>query len=296
MTRRARAALGALFGALAGLAALAGAGVPARAQGIGLPDQSRDRPIQIDADQGIEWQQDRQAYIARGNAVARQGDVAVQADTLTAWYRKGETGGTQIWRIDADGNVRIASPQQTAYGTKGVYDMVKGVLVLTGQPRLVTPTVRITARDSLEFWEKKSMAVARGNAIAVREDKRLRADVLTALFEQGKDGKTRLDRVEAFDNVVISSPTEIVRGQRGVYDVDSGIAVLRGSVKITRGQDQLNGAVAEVNMNTGISRLLSGASGRVSGSFQPRSTVPQRPGGGAEGRKAPDKQRSPPSR
>lgn len=280
MTRRACATLVVLLG----LVVLAASG-EVRAQAIGLPDQNRDQPIRIDADQGIEWQQDRQAYVARGNAVARQGDVAVHADMLTAWYRKGEADKTEIWRIDADGNVRIVSGQQTAYGTKGVYDMVNGVLVLTGAPRLVTPTDRITARDSLEFWEKKSMAVARGEAIAVREDKRLRADVLTALFEQGKDGKTKLDRVEAFDNVVISSPTEIVRGRRGVYDVDSGIAVLRGSVKITRGEDQLNGEQAEVNMNTGISRLLSGSSGRVSGSFKSRSTVPRAPSGEPDGRR-----------
>lgn len=268
----------------AGLAASA-----VRAQGIGLPNQGRDQPLEINADQGIEWQQERQAYIARGNAIARQGDVAVHADTLTAWYRKGASGGTEIWRIDADGNVRIVSSQQTAYGDKAVYDMVNSVLVLTGRPRMETATDRISARDSLEFWEQKSMAVARGEAVATREDKRLRADVLTALFEKGPDGKSKVDRIEAFDNIVISSPTEIVRGRRGVYDVDTGIAVLRGSVKITRGQDQLNGETAEVNMNTGVSRLLSGATGRVTGTFQPRSTVPRKPGAEPDGQTAPQR-------
>ena len=165
--------------------------------------------------------------------------------------------------------------------------MINSILVLTGSPRLETQTDRITARDSLEFWDQKSMAVARGDAIAVREDKRLRADVLTGLFVKGKDGKNHLDRVEAFDNVVVSSPTEIVRGQRGVYDVNTGIAVVRGSVKITRGTDQLNGEIAEVNMNTGVSRMLSGQTGRVRGFFQPRSTVPQKPQAQPDGRPAP---------
>lgn len=270
-----------------GLAMAAGSGADAVAQGIGLPNQARQQPIEINADQGIEWQQEQQVYIAHGNASARQGDVTVYADTLSAWYRKGETGGTQFWRIDADGHVRIVSPQQTAYGAKGVYDVTNGILVLTGSPRLETETDRITARDSLEFWEQKSMAVARGDAIAVREDKRLRADVLTGLFVKGKDGKSRLDRVEAFDNVVISSPTEIVRGKRGVYDVNTGIAVLRGSVKITRGTDQLNGEVAEVNMNTGVSRMLSGQAGPVRGYFVPRGNAPARPQAQPDGRTAP---------
>ena len=54
-----------------------------------------------------------------------------------------------------------------------------------------------------------------------------------------------------------------------------GLATLSGNVKITRGENQLNGAVAEVNLNTGISRLLSnrGAQNgsRVRGLFTPKN-------------------------
>lgn len=248
----------------------------ATAQGLALPNQARGKPVEIHADQGIEWQQDAQAYIARGNASAKQGDVAVHADELTAHYKKGADGKTQIWRIDADGNVRITSPRQTAYGKKGVYDVTQGIFVLTGAPRMVTETDKISARNSLEFWEMKSLAVARGDAVAIRGDKRLRADVLTAHFTEGKDGKSQVNRVDAYDNVLISSPNEIVRGRRGVYNTQTGIIVLRGSVKITRGNDQLNGEAAEVNLNTGVSRLLSGNSGRVRGFFQRQDRTPRR--------------------
>lgn len=239
-------------------------------QGLGLPSQARDKPIEIHADNGIEWQQDAQAYIARGNAKAQQGNVTVHADQLTAYYEKGKDGGTQIWRIDADGNVRITTEEQTAYGKKGVYQVTKGVFVLTGSPRLVTKTDKITAQQSIEFFEAKSLAVARGNAVATREDKRLRADVLTAYFVKDKDGKTQVDRVDAYDNVLISTPDEIVRGNRGVYYTKTGIVELQGSVKITRGNNQLNGETAEVNLNTGVSRLLSGGTGQVRGIFEPK--------------------------
>src|SRR5690606_39196371 len=94
-------------------------------------------------------------------------------------------------------------------------------------------------------------------------------DVLTAHFAEGRDGKSRVTRVDAFDNVLISTPEEIVRARRGVYNTTTGIINLSGSVKITRGKDQLNGDNAEVNLNTGVSRLLSGGSGRVRGVFQP---------------------------
>lgn len=239
------------------------------AQGIGLPNQASGLPLQITADQGIEWQSKDKTYIARGNAKAVQGDVAVLADRLTAYYRDNENGTTSVWRIDADNNVRIVTPTQQAFGDKGVYDVEKGVLVLTGAVRMVTDTDRITARDSLEYWEQRSIAVARGNAVATRGDNRLRADVLTAYFVKDKQGKSRVSRVDAFDNVVITTPDEIVRSARGVYNVETGVATLTGSVKITRGDNQLNGEHAEVNLNTGVSRLFGSGEGGARGIFSP---------------------------
>ena len=162
---------------------------PAGAQGIGLPGQSKDRPIEINADQGIEWRQKSKAYIARGNARAAQGDVAVHADVLTAYYRETAAGSSDIWRIDAESRVRIVTPTQKAFGDKGVYDVDNGVLVLTGRVRMETETDRITARDSLEYWEKRNLAVARGNAIAERGENKLRADVLTAHFRKDANGR-----------------------------------------------------------------------------------------------------------
>ena len=245
---------------------------PADTTGIGLPSHDNAKPIEINADGGIEWNQKSQLYVARGNARAAQGNVAVHADTLTAYYRKAKTGRTDIWRIDARGNVRITSPTQTAYGDNGTYLVNDGVLVLKGKKvRIITPTDKISARDSIEYWEKRNMAVARGDAVVTRDDKRLRADLLTAHFLKDKDGKTRIRKIDAFDNVLISTTQEIVRAKEGVYDVQTGVAKLTGGVKITRGPNQLNGEYAEVNMNTGISRLFAGKGGRVQGLIVPQS-------------------------
>ncbi len=52
-------------------------------------------------------------------------------------------------------------------------------------------------------------------------------------------------------------PTDTVTGDRGVYVPDTGIARIVGNVRITRGENQMNGQAAEVNMKTGIARLLS---------------------------------------
>ncbi len=289
---------------LLALVALGSAIADGRAFGQPLGLGGGDQPIEIEARDGIEWDRRAQRYIARGDARARQGDTTVDADTLTAFYRQsangkpGATSQTEIYRYQADGNVRIATPTHRAVGDRAIYDVDTGVMVLTGSAlRLTTPTEVVTARDALEYWEQRQVAVARGDALVVTQDgRRLRGDLLTAYFvPQPRDsaseaspapqtsrpgtgsgeagGQSRLQRIEAFGNVHISTETEIAVGDRGIYNADTGIAVLAGNVRITRGQNQLNGDYAEVNMNTGVSRLLSrpDSDNRVRGLFVPES-------------------------
>jgi len=240
---------------------------PAVGQGLSMGGGKDDGPIEITADDGIEWWQKKLFYIARGNAKAHRGEVDLFGDKLTAHYRLDAAGDREIWRLDAVGNVRIVSPSEQAYGDKGVYDVDKGILVLTGKVRLDTPQERVTANESLEYWANKNMAIARGDALAIRDDRRLRGDVLVAYFTvPDAQGKRKLRRLEAYQNVHVSTPSEIVRGDRGIYNVESGIATIIGSVKITRGDDQMNGDYAEVDMKSGVSRMLrspEGSGGRV---------------------------------
>ena len=56
---------------------------------------------------------------------------------------------------------------------------------------------------------------------------------------------------------------------------DTGIARVAGNVRITRGQNQLDGSEAEVDMKTGISRLLAGNTGRVQGLVVPNDQANQ---------------------
>ncbi len=235
---------------------------------------NEDEPVEIFADNGIEWQQERLVFVARGNARAVRGEVTVFGDELRAYYRDDGKGGTDIWRLDALGHVRIVGPEGKAFGDKAIYDVDNAILVMSGgKLRLVTRTDEITADEQLEYWENKQMAVARGNAYAVRGDKRLRADVLAAYFRKQGEGDSKVYRVDAFDRVQVVTAKDKATSQRGVYNVESGIATLTGSVKITRGSNVLNGCRAVVNLNTGISKLFScpAGSGRVSGVLQPRS-------------------------
>jgi len=279
---------------LAVLGCIGGLYGPSRlsAQGLSLGNVTEDRPIEISADGGIEWQQDAQVYIARGNAKAKRGTTEVYADTLTAHYRpmKGSGGETEIYRLNADGHVTIKGERQTVVGDQAVYDVDQQIGIVTGKaPKMTTATDMVMARDSLEWYDQKQIAVARGDAVAVRDTKRIRADVLTAHMTKDKpptapaktekpapapaksrnsptplgdaDESSRISRVDAQGNVLVSTETDVGRGDFGVYNADSGIATLLGNVTVTRGPNTIRGEYAVMDLNNNISRMMAAPAG-----------------------------------
>ncbi|MGE5476509.1 MAG: LptA/OstA family protein [Bacteroidales bacterium] len=272
----------------------------AAAQGFNM-SRNNTQEIQVYADDGIEWISEANRVIARGNAKAVRGTMTVTADSLTAYYHEGASGN-EIWRLDADGNVTITTPTETATGTKATYDLEKAIFVLRGSPsKLVTPTDTVTAKDTLEYWENERMAVGRGDAVASSNNgKSIKADVLTAHFKD-KDGtpagkkpagkkaasggdrssSLELQRTDAYGHVVLITPTDQVTGDRGDYNLETGIATVTGSVKLVRDGNELNGGYAHVNMNTGISKLFGAAPGAKDGETRAHGTfTPEKKDGG----------------
>jgi len=60
-----------------------------------------------------------------------------------------------------------------------------------------------------------------------------------------------------------------VRGDRGVYSAQTGMARLLGNVRITRTDNQINGQEAIVNLRTNVARLVSAPGARVQGLIMP---------------------------
>ena len=320
MTRAMRAAW------LAGVLAVAS---PSAAQNL---DLTQGGPIEITSTDGIEWRQQDQVVIARGDARAVREGVVIEADRLIARYRPrggaantqaggaanpqaggaattppagaspanatNPVAGSEIWRLEAEGRVRITSQTERATGERAVYDMDQAVMVLSGRGlALDTPDQRITARDSLEYWPQRRMAVARGGAVVVTsDDRRIAADTLVAHFAEpppaapgqpaaaaqparpgglpGAGEGSRIERVEAFGTVEIRTAEEVVRGARGAYSPQTGLARLEGGVRITRGDNQLNGQEAIVDLRSGVSRLVSAPGQRVQGLVVPQQAEP----------------------
>ncbi len=207
----------------------------------------------------------------------------------------GDTGNNEIYRLNAEGHVHIFTQTDQAWGDHAVYDIDQAVLVLTGHGlRLTTPNDLLTSRDSMEYWSAKHMAVARGDAVATSNDgRRITGDTLVGYTVDAnappKPGAPpppkpaapangdpiaggKLQRVEAYGHVQVRTPTEIVTGDRGVYLPDTGLAHVMGNVHITKGENQLNGAAAVVNMKTGLATLTQAPGERVKGLIVPNGS------------------------
>ncbi len=315
---------------------LAAIGGLAHAQPI---DMSHGGPITVTARDGMDWRQNDQEVVARGDAVAVRDNVTVTADVLIAHYRKkappagtaanaapgaqkiatqpaaaapapggappkpgdptapgsDDSGGNEIYRLEAIGHVHIFTATDQAWGDKGVYDMDQAVLILTGHAlKLTTPQDVVTSRDSMEYYSQSRISIARGKAVVVTSDgRRIAADTLVSYSvapdqqpagaapapqpppkpgqqqDELQAASGKLKRVEAYGNVDLRTVTETVYGDRGVYLPDTGKARVIGNVRVTRGDNQVNGVAADVDMKTGVSTMLSSTDQRVHGLIMP---------------------------
>lgn len=231
---------------------------------LGGKDTKGGDTVNITADESLEWHEDERVYIARGRAKARRGDVLVEADLLKAYDRKKPDGSSEVWKIAAEGNVKVTGVKQQATGDKGQYDIDTRKMLLTGEKlSFRTDTDTVTARDSFEYWESEKAAVARGEATAISKDRKVRADELFIYFKEDAKGNQQPDHMEAKGKVRIISKEAAATCDDAIYHPGPDTATLKGNVNITKGSSQLKGDQAEANFKTGVSKILNTGTGRV---------------------------------
>lgn len=249
--------------------------VSATAQDVaGLTGGSKE-PVEISAGKTLEWHQQEKQYVADGEVEAKQGDVTILSEKLVADYRDDNEGGNvEIWQITALENVRIKNIDSTATGDKAVYDVDTGQATLTGQDlKLTTPEQVISAQERMEYNSVKGVAKAVGNAKIIQGSDTLSASTITANFTKDANGKQTLSNATAMGGVTIKTPEETLTGDTGFYNAANNTAEVKGNVKIVRGPNVLEGARAELNMKTNVSKMFGAAESgkRVKGVFFPGS-------------------------
>lgn len=102
------------------------------AQDSGLKRHDTQAPVDIDAQSTELLDRDSKAIFA-GDVHITQGDMKLDADTVTVFYTRPKAGGTlQIQRADAQNNVRLTTPTETASGRYGIYDVAGKTITLVG--------------------------------------------------------------------------------------------------------------------------------------------------------------------
>lgn len=98
-------------------------GLPAYGQVSTLA--SKDKPVEVTSD-ALEVFQSENRAVFSGNVVAVQGDIKLKADKMNIHYRKAAEKTSQsqsIQKIEVEGNVFLATPEETASGASGLYDV-----------------------------------------------------------------------------------------------------------------------------------------------------------------------------
>lgn len=262
--------------------------VPSFAQTPAPTSSTSSQPLEISADQALEWDRVNKKYIARGNAIAKQNDMQVDADLLVADYREGADKKTEIYRLTATGNVVLSSAGvNKAYGENAVYEVDSAKATLTGGDlRIESPDMKITAKDKFEYYSNEGKMVAYGDPVITNQGNTLTADLVTAWTNPNAKKEAaaatpdkpasklgNLKRAEATGNVVITTPREKATADKGIYTNENDTVELLGNVKLYQDKNVLEGVRADMNLTTNLSRVYGseGKGGRVKGVFFPSS-------------------------
>lgn len=98
----------------------------------------------------------------------------------------------------------------------------------------------------------------------------------------GPGGQQKIKKLEARGSVVVTQKEQTATGDLGLFDMTTNTVTLSGNVVMTQGQNVLRGERLVVDLTSGVSRVESGKNGqgRVQGLFIPGSAGPDlKPGG-----------------
>ena len=169
------------------------------------------------------------------------------------------------------GEAQAQAPQRAAQAGQGPANALQGFSKNRDEP------VQIEAA-SLEVRDKDKVATFSGNVHVIQGDTDLRSKTLVVFYEDdgskgagikaaqpGPGGSSKIKRLEASGNVLVTQKDQTATGDKGVFDMKTNTITLIGNVVISQGQNVLRGERLVVDRETGVSRMEGG---RVQGIFQ----------------------------
>jgi len=139
-----------------------------------IPGAQSNQPVDISSD-SAHVDETSSVVVLRGNVIAKQGDVTLQADIVTVHYlsdapgRPAESSSRdvasrgKIDRLDAHGNVVVTRPGEVVKGDAAIYKMIERQILVTGNV-VATRDGNVVRGDSLTVDLVKSTIKLQANS------------------------------------------------------------------------------------------------------------------------------------
>ena len=223
-----------------------------------INQKQNGEPVEIYAEQGIEWHKNDNKYLAIGNAIAKSGKMSVNSDRIEAFYEESDNSGMDIKLVKAHRNVVVTDENLKIVGGKlAEYNLRKDYFSIFGKNLILTSQEnKLESKNKMEYWRTKGVAIASGKAKAQKGNEfKIEAEKLVWYLNEN-DKKIDVKKIFGFENVSIYTNNEVAFSDKALYNKESGICKLFGNVKLQKGDSFLTGDYAEVDLNKGISKLL----------------------------------------
>lgn len=119
------------------------------------------------------------------------------------------------------------------------------LLLLTGPAYAQSPLnagdepIEISAGQALEWHQKEQQYIARGDVIVTQGETTIKSSELVADYRKGESSNTEIWQLTATGNVTISDSETTVSGDKGIYNVEQGLATITGSALTLTSPDQI---------------------------------------------------------
>lgn len=238
-----------------------------------VPLQSKsDKPVAIEADQQLEWLRNENKFRATGHVTITQGDTVITGDEAEATYDAAQ-GPSALTLLTVTGHVVITAGENVITSETASYDTRTEVAQLRGSiVTLTAPKATVSAQTGMDYFARERKAVSKGPAVVTQGTDTLKARAITAWLTEQND----LSKATAQGNVIITQKAKdgtsnIAQADRGDYDAVKKTVSLNGNVRLTQGQNHMQGDKATMDLNTGYSALQNNpaSGGRVRAVFTP---------------------------
>ena len=131
-------------------------------------NKKNGKPIEIFAEQGIEWHKNEKKYLAIGNAMAKSGTMSLNSDRIEAFYEEKDQDAIDIKIVKAHNNVKVKDNDlEITGGRLAEYDLKKDFFSIFGKKLILTSEEnQLKSNKKMEYWRTKGVAIATGKSEA----------------------------------------------------------------------------------------------------------------------------------